>query len=310
MPPTRTLDDRIDRLYQLPLDEFTSARNALAKEVAAEGGAANDIKKLTKPPAAAWAINQVHWRRRPVFDAFMASAGALRHAHADVVAGKRADLRAAGTAHEEALEALLKAALSVLAEAGQPATDATRQAIATTLRALPGANARPGRLATVLQPRGFEMLAGMPVGSAPAAPKPAPKAAAKEAAPKEAVPKDSQAEARARAAERAKTLAKAKDALAGATKAEKAAAQAVRQEEFEAARSNREVERAQSRLADAQAALDAAQQAVDEAEQDVTEATRQRDAVARRVREASSTLARARVRTETAQVEVARAEKG
>jgi hypothetical protein len=305
MPPTRTLDDRIDRLYQLPLDEFTPARNALAKEVAGEGGPGNDVKKLSKPPAAAWAINQVHWSRRPVFDAFMASAAALRDAHNDVVAGKRADLRAAGTAHEEALEAMLKAALSVLKDAGHPATDATKQAIATTLRALPGAGERPGRLATLLQPRGFEMLAGMSLGSAPAAPKPAPAAPAK--APPAA---DTKADARARAAERAKAVAKAKDAIADAAKAEKTAAQAVRQEEFEAARSNREVERAQSRLADARAALDAAEQAAEEAQLAVTEATKARDAIARRVRDASDALARARVRTQAAQAESARAEKG
>lgn len=302
MPPTRTLDDRIDRLYQLPLDEFTSARNALAKELAAEGGPASDVKKLTKPPAAAWAINQVHWSRRAVFDAFLASASALRDAHADMLAGKRADLRAAGAAHEESLEAVLKAALAALKDAGHPPTDATKQAIATTLRALPGANERPGRLATLLQPRGFEMLAGMP--AAPAA-KPAPRPPSKPAT-KEPASKDEKADARARAAERARALAKARDALADATKTEKAAAQAVRQEEFEAARSHREVERAQARLADARAALDAAQQAVDDAEQEVSEAAKTRDATARRVRDASDALARARVRSQTVQAEIER----
>jgi hypothetical protein len=303
MPPTRTLDDRIDRLYQLPLDEFTAARNALAKEVAAEGGRANDIKKLPKPPAAAWAINQVHWSRRSIFDAFLASAAALRSAHVDVLGGKRADLRAAGTAHEESLEAVLKAALSVLAEAGQPATDATKQAIATTLRALPGAELRPGRLANVLQPRGFEMLAGMPLGAAPS-PRPSAKAPAIEPAPRPTKP-----EPRDRSAERAKAIAKAKDALAEAAKTEKAAAQVVKREEFEAARSARDVQRAEARLADARAALDAAQQAVEDAEQEVADATKTRDANARRVREASDSLARARVKTKTAQTDVDRAGK-
>ena len=304
MPPTRTLDDRIDRLYQLPLDEFTGARNVLAKEVAAEGGRADDIKKLPKPPAAAWAINQVHWSRRPIFDAFLASAVALRSAHVDVLGGKRADLRAAGTAHEESLEAVLKAALAVLKDAGHPATDATKQAIATTLRALPGAEIRPGRLANVLQPRGFEMLAGMPLGAAPA-PKPSARTPAAEAAP----PRAAKPEPRDRRVERAKALAKAKEALADASKAEKAAAQVVKREEFEAARSARDVERAEARLGEAQAALDAAQQAVEEAEQEVADAKKQRDAIARRVREASDTLARARVKTQSAQAEIVRAEK-
>ena len=310
MPPTRTLDDRIDRLYQLPLNEFTSARNALAKEVAGEGGRADDIRTLAKPPAAAWAINQVHWSRRPVFDAFVAASAALRSAHADVLAGKRADLRAAGTAHEEALESMLKAALAVLAEAKQPATDATRQAIISTLRALPGAEERPGRLTKLLQPRGFELLAGMPA-AAPrsSAPSPPTKPASKSSPPAAGAGRDSKSDERARAAARAKAIANAKDALAEATRVEKAAAQTVRREEFEAARSVRDLERADAQLTSARATLDSAQHAVDEAEQEVRDATRTRDAIARRVREASDALARARVKTEAAHAELARADK-
>ena len=145
-------------LYQLPLDEFTAARNALAKEAGAAGA---EIRALQKPPLAAWAINQVIWRGRPTFHAFNASAAALRAAHSGVVSGKRADLRAAGKAHEEALEAVAKAALAILRDAGQPATDATKQAILTTLRALPASSDPPGRLTQVLQPTGFELLAGL-----------------------------------------------------------------------------------------------------------------------------------------------------
>ena len=55
---TRDSDDRIAELYQGPLDEFTAARNALAKET---GDSA--IKKLEKPNLAAWAVNQLYWQR-------------------------------------------------------------------------------------------------------------------------------------------------------------------------------------------------------------------------------------------------------
>jgi hypothetical protein len=142
-PPDAQLAGQIDRLYQLPLDEFTAARNALAKE---SGAAGAEIRALQKPPLAAWAINQVYWRGRPAFHAFNASAAALREAHTGVVSGKRADLRAASKAHEEALEAVAKAALAILRDAGQPATDATKQAILATLRALPASSDPPGRL--------------------------------------------------------------------------------------------------------------------------------------------------------------------
>ena len=66
--PERTFDAEIDRLYQLPLDEFTAARNALAKKAGADGAS---IRSLTKPPVAAWAVNQVYWRDRSTYDALI-----------------------------------------------------------------------------------------------------------------------------------------------------------------------------------------------------------------------------------------------
>jgi hypothetical protein len=55
------LDDDVDRLYQLPLNEFTGARNELAKGA---GSRAPEIRKLAKPPVAAWAVNQLYWNDR------------------------------------------------------------------------------------------------------------------------------------------------------------------------------------------------------------------------------------------------------
>ena len=54
--PARLIEDEIARLYQLPLDEFTSARNALAKRA---GSDAAGIRALTKPSVPAWAVNQL-----------------------------------------------------------------------------------------------------------------------------------------------------------------------------------------------------------------------------------------------------------
>jgi flagellar biosynthesis chaperone FliJ len=51
----------LDRLFDLPLDEFVGARNAAAKKAAAEGdtvGAAR-LRGLSKPTVAAWVVNQV-----------------------------------------------------------------------------------------------------------------------------------------------------------------------------------------------------------------------------------------------------------
>jgi hypothetical protein len=294
-PPDAQLDAQIDRLYQLSLDEFTAARNALAKE---SGAAAAEIRALQKPPVAAWAINQVYWRGRPAFHALTASAAALRAGHTAVVSGKRADLRAAGKVHEEALDAVLKTAIAILRDAGQPATDATRQAVATTLRALPASTDPPGRLTRVLQPTGFELMAGLPTRSGPA------RSAAP--APPEKAPQGATV-SRAKDTARAQAVAKAKEAVAAAARAERTAEQNARREEFEAARTAREAERAASELAKASQALDAAQEAVETAEREAKAATRKKDAAARRVRETADALAAARVRTEAARAALTRA---
>ena len=114
------IESEIDRLYQVPLDEFTAARNALAKESGKRGA---EIRALSKPPLAAWAVNQLHWKRRPVYDALMTAAEALRRAHAVVLAGRAGDVRAAGKEHDEKVSAALDTALDILRESGHPTTD-------------------------------------------------------------------------------------------------------------------------------------------------------------------------------------------
>src|SRR5262245_64488181 len=133
MAPRRR-ETEIDQLYKLPLEEFTAARNNLARTA---GGDAAEVRKLAKPPIAAWAVNQLYWKHRDIYDALIEAATAVRKTHKTILGGHRADLREPATAHEAALEAALKATLSILQEADHPATDTTRQSILTTLRALP-----------------------------------------------------------------------------------------------------------------------------------------------------------------------------
>ncbi|MCC5576010.1 hypothetical protein IMZ11_10200 [Microtetraspora sp. AC03309] len=58
------LNAAADRLYGLPPDDFTAARDALAKEIkaAGDGRLARDIGKLRRPTVVAWAINQASRR--------------------------------------------------------------------------------------------------------------------------------------------------------------------------------------------------------------------------------------------------------
>ena len=54
------IEQEVERLYGLPLGEFTSARNELAKRLAKEGDrvAAESVRALPKPPVSVWAINE------------------------------------------------------------------------------------------------------------------------------------------------------------------------------------------------------------------------------------------------------------
>ena len=294
--PGPDIDREIDKLYRLPLDEFTAARNALAKGAGPDAGR---IKTLQKPPVAAWAVNQLYWQRRDAYDALIDATDTLRAAHKAVLSGKSADLRAAGKEHEDALEAALKATLAVLQDSGQPATDATKQAIVTTLRGLP-ADERPGRLSRVLQPGGFEMLAGIPVQAAPRS-----KAARGKSTPavrRESEPADS-------AAADSTALAGAREAVTSAMRELKLAEQAARREEFEAARAAREADKSARAVEDARTELESAQQALEAAEREAEAAARKRDAAERRAFETEAALSAARVRLTDAEKATTRLER-
>ena len=278
-----SLDSDLDRLYQLPPAEFIAERNALAKRA---GSRAAEIRALPKPTLPVWAVNQLHWREPDVYEALVRSAENLRATHKAVVAGKRGDLRAASRAHEEAVDAALKAALRIVADAGNPPSDAAKQTIGTTLRALPAADP-PGQLRQALTPGGFEMLAGLPAGGR-VVPAPAARAAKTK---KTATPPAAQTKAERAAAERARKAAEA------AAKALAAAEQAARREEFEAARATREAEKAERRVTRAREALDAAQTELEDAERDAAAAAKARDAAQARWDKAEEEVAGLRARS-------------
>jgi hypothetical protein len=275
-------DSGIDRLYQLPLSEFVAARNALAREA---GDA--DIKTLQKPSLPAWAVNQLYWRHRGVYDDVTARAEDLRATHLATQRGKRADLRGASRDHEQAVDAALKATLALLEEEGHPVTDATKQSVATTLRGLPG-DEPAGRLTRPIEPRGFDMLAAAAAagGGKVKAAAPAAKAPVVALSPKADRKKD-EAE---RAAERERVAA-AREALAAAARATRIAEQAARREEFEAARAARDADKAQQRVKDAKTAVADAQEALSAAEREAADAEEARDTANDRVKRARAELA-------------------
>lgn len=292
---SRRIDTEIDRLYQLPPDEFTPARNALAKTA---GTDAADVRRLSKPPIAAWAVNQVYWKRRDIYEALIDASTELRKIHAAILGGRRADLREASKAHEDTLDAALKAALAILQEEGHPATDVTRQALLTTLRALPSGDA-PGRLTRTLQPGGFEMLAGLSIEGAKAAKNFRLKAEATTLVSRKAEAKASasgkaEAPKKLESAKSKAEVARAEAARAAAARVLREAEQAAGRAEFEAVRTTREAEKAAKQVEQAREALDEAKQALDDAKAAAATAAGVRDEAQRRSKEAERTLSAAR----------------
>lgn len=158
----------IDSLFELPLDEFTKARDERARRLKAAGDtkAAAEVRRARKPTLPAWVANQVV-RKAPVeWERLRRAIRELREKH-----GKRSsveDLRDATRAQREALKACERQAAHLLAHHGHPASPALLQTVVHTLLALahgaPGAI--PGRLDRPLEPPGFEVLTGVALSGA------------------------------------------------------------------------------------------------------------------------------------------------
>jgi hypothetical protein len=236
----------IDRLFGLPLSEFTGARNALVRELRKGGrkDEAAEIRSLRKPSATVWAVNQLA-RSEPERVAELIKAGdALRKAQRDVLGGKEADVREASRVQHELADELVDEARAILAEAGTKPTQAAAQRISTTLRAAstdPNAVKllRKGRLTEDVESIGFgPLLHVAPKGRG------APVKRSTAAAPR-----------RARAAQKKKVAAakarlrEERDALAVAEREAAAARKAAEQAERAAERAAARVEAAERRLA-------------------------------------------------------------
>jgi hypothetical protein len=155
--------DEADRLYDLPLESFTEARNALAAELKRAGRAdeAEAVRALRKPSVAAWAANQVARRHRGELGGFLEAAERLRKAQLG-----EGDVREATRAERAALERLLHLA-------GEYAGDAQLVRVRQTLEAAAADEAaaellRGGRLERELEPAGFgTLVAGTPPPAPP-----------------------------------------------------------------------------------------------------------------------------------------------
>jgi hypothetical protein len=177
---------RASDLYGLPVEEFTKARDELAKELrnAGKKEAADEVKSLRKPSVSAWAVNQAVRRRPQETKALVKAGDELRKAQRGVVSGRDpAQLREATTAHRRLVEELTEEARAALEERGAAAA-ATVTRVAQTLRAASidkeaSKALTAGTLAEDVEQAGFgPLLSAVPAGARPAkrrADRPAPK---------------------------------------------------------------------------------------------------------------------------------------
>jgi len=162
----------VSSLYRAPLASFVEERKRLSAELKAAGDAAGAarLSKLARPPISAWAVNQLWWRERDLFEELFATAERLRQGEL-----------AAGSEHRQALNALRKHAAELLTEGGHGAADATLRRVTATLSALAAqgnfAPDPPGALSADREAPGFAAAESL-MFPATAQPEPAKPAAA------------------------------------------------------------------------------------------------------------------------------------
>jgi hypothetical protein len=223
-------DAEAERLYGLPLDEFTAARDERARELRRDGQRekAAEVAALRKPVVAAWVVNMLARDERADVRELVRAAEAIRTGKAGAEAAFR-----------EALDRLTAAARRLLEAEGRSA-DATLQQVAGTLRAAAASEPDLLTAGTLTQPveaSGFGAMAGA------ALPPPARGKAAK-AAREPAVDR--------RAVERArKALAAARDEARSLERDASAAERAARKARQAADAARARVAEAEQRLADA-----------------------------------------------------------
>jgi hypothetical protein len=153
----------LEEVYAVPPKEFTRARNARVAALAKSGhhDAAEALRRLRRPTATLWAVNQVARSNRKRLDAFIDAVAHVRRT-------QLRDPRNVGEAVQRqrtALDAVLEVARDALAEHGLTAGPQAMRRISSTLQgaavdARHAEDLRHGRLTGELAAPGFEAFAG------------------------------------------------------------------------------------------------------------------------------------------------------
>ena len=286
MRPVADWEEVVDRLYRLPPDAFTAARQAAVAEARRAGDRelARRIGRLRRPTLAAWASNLLVRARPTEAEGLRHLGEALRDAHRDLDGGR---LRELVRRQRQVVGALAHQAAELAAEAGRPISAAARREVEQTLHAALADEdaARAWTRGRLLRP--LHAPAGLTpqAGPSPAAPDRAPDRDAARHAARHAARDDARQDVEA-AAEDARRRWRDRE------RARTAAERAVRRAERRAAEARRVAEELTRRAQRAREAQQRAEEELRRARDHLTDATRDARHARRRAEEAAARTGR------------------
>lgn len=161
-------EDAIAELFEVPPQEFTRRRNALAKELKERGDkeAAERVGALKRPTLPLWAVNQLSRRDRETVDELIGVQRELAEA------GGPDELQRGSARRRRLVGELTERARDLLLDAGLSASSQTIERIRSTLLAVNTPEEeqllRRGRLERELEASGFEdAFAGLDISDLP-----------------------------------------------------------------------------------------------------------------------------------------------
>jgi hypothetical protein len=273
-------EERVDELYRLRPEEFTAARDRLARELSDQGDrdAAKAVKALRRPTTAAWAVNQVARRKPELIEALFEAAGRLRAAQRRAASGLSADdYREAMAERRRAVRLLTEEAEAVLTEDGR-ASDQHVAAASRTFETAAGNQAgadalRAGRVTTELaSAAGFDVIDAFSVISGEAeAEQPTEKEKAKPSDRKDAAARRELAAAQRDVERHTRRAATAREEVRATERDLQEAEGEVRDLERQVERARRRLDEARQRGTRAARKVEQAEKALEDAEAKVAE---------------------------------------
>jgi hypothetical protein len=163
-------ESKLDELYREPPEGFTAGRDALAKELKADGDGerAAEVKRLRRPSNAAFVVNRLGLEHPKDVQALVDAGAELRSAYE---AGDADRMRAAAGDERDAVSRLVSLAEGEAGKAGMSTTETLMRRVTETLQAVSGDEETRGLVQAGRLDRERKVATlGFPVGRAPGRP--------------------------------------------------------------------------------------------------------------------------------------------